>query len=232
MSSSGSISGYDGSTLQQVPAIYAWISADDQVFNQRVTVPGEGTFYVASRAYDNGDGTWDYEYAVQNLNSDRSGGGFSIDVPGGVSVTNLGFHDVDYHSGEPWDGTDWSSDVNATEVSWSTDSFGDNPNANALRWGTLYNFRFTADTPPTTGTGRLDLFKPGTPEFVSFGAIVPEAGEPCVADIDGSGAVDTDDLLELLAAWGPNGGPADLDNSGSVDVNDLLLLLEDWGCGS
>jgi hypothetical protein len=231
LSSSGAISGYDGSTVQQTPAIFAWLSADDQVFNNKVEVPDEGTFYVASRAYDNGDGTWDYEYAVQNLNSDRSGGGFAIDVPSGVNVTNLGFHDVDYHSGEPWDGTDWASAVNATEVSWSTDAYADNPNANALRWGTLYNFRFTADAPPVTGNGRLDLFKPGSPASVDFAAIVPE-GAPCDADIDGSGVVDTDDLLELLAAWGSGSGPADLNNSGNVDVMDLLLLLEDWGCGS
>ncbi len=52
----------------------------------------------------------------------------------------------------------------------------------------------------------------------------------CPADIDGSGAVGINDLLSLLAAWGPNPGhPADLDGSGAVGINDLLSLLAAWG---
>ena len=47
-------------------------------------------------------------------------------------------------------------------VSWSTETFDQNPDANALRWGTLYNFRFDADVPPTTGEARIGLFEPGT----------------------------------------------------------------------
>lgn len=54
--------------------------------------------------------------------------------------------------------------------------------------------------------------------------------EPCVADIDGNGAVDVTDLLDLLASWGPCGGcAADLDGSGTVDVTDLLAMLAAWG---
>ncbi|HRP62453.1 MAG TPA: S8 family serine peptidase [Phycisphaerales bacterium] len=52
----------------------------------------------------------------------------------------------------------------------------------------------------------------------------------CAGDLDNSGAVDVQDLLILLGAWGPcNGCAADLDNSGSVDVQDLLILLGAWG---
>lgn len=56
---------------------------------------------------------------------------------------------------------------------------------------------------------------------------------PCPGDIDGSGAVDFPDLLEMLAAWGtcPPGGPcaADLDLNGEVGFPDLLQLLTGWG---
>ncbi|MHC5024288.1 MAG: hypothetical protein ACYTGG_10335 [Planctomycetota bacterium] len=52
---------------------------------------------------------------------------------------------------------------------------------------------------------------------------------PCPADIDGSGAVGVNDLLAVLAAWGPGGGPADLDDDGIVGVTDLLLVLASWG---
>lgn len=53
----------------------------------------------------------------------------------------------------------------------------------------------------------------------------------CLADLDGSGTVDFNDLLVLLGAWGPCKAPCpqDLDGSGVVDFNDLLELLGAWG---
>lgn len=54
-------------------------------------------------------------------------------------------------------------------------------------------------------------------------------GEPCLADIDGSGSVDFGDILAILGAWGNAGGPEDLDGSGTVDFGDLLVVLGSWG---
>lgn len=52
----------------------------------------------------------------------------------------------------------------------------------------------------------------------------------CPADLTGDAAVDVGDLLDMLAAWGPNPGhPADLNADGTVNVADLLLLLTAWG---
>ncbi|HRQ74380.1 MAG TPA: S8 family serine peptidase [Phycisphaerales bacterium] len=53
----------------------------------------------------------------------------------------------------------------------------------------------------------------------------------CAADLNISGSVDVQDLLILLATWGPvpAGHPADLNGSGTVDVQDLLILLASWG---
>jgi hypothetical protein len=51
--------------------------------------------------------------------------------------------------------------------------------------------------------------------------------EPCPADFDGDGDVDTTDLLFLLGAWGtPNG---DVDGDGDTNTADLLALLAAWG---
>ena len=48
-------------------------------------------------------------------------------------------------------------------------------------------------------------------------------------DVDGNGVVDFNDLLAVLAAWGPCAGcPADFDGNGFVDFNDLLTLLANW----
>jgi photosystem II stability/assembly factor-like uncharacterized protein len=49
-------------------------------------------------------------------------------------------------------------------------------------------------------------------------------------DVDGDGIVGTNDLLAVIAAWGPcTGCPEDIDQSGSVDTTDLLSLIALWG---
>lgn len=59
---------------------------------------------------------------------------------------------------------------------------------------------------------------------------VCKPGNPCPADLDGSGTVNTTDLLILFANWGPNpGSPADLDGNGTVNTTDLLILFANWG---
>ncbi len=50
------------------------------------------------------------------------------------------------------------------------------------------------------------------------------------ADLNGDGAVDSNDLLLLMSAWGPCSGdcPADLNDDGMVAAMDLLILLSMW----
>ena len=158
--------GLAGTTQRCRPGIGAWGDTDPSVVEQEVQVPGEGLFIVAAQVRDLGGGVFGYEFAIQNLNSDRSMGSFTVDIGAGTTVTNIRFHDVDYHSGEPYDGTDWAGMYAAGLVSWATDDHGVNPNANALRWGTLYNYRFDADAPPGMTAVTLGLFKPGTPAAV------------------------------------------------------------------
>ena len=50
-----------------------------------------------------------------------------------------------------------------------------------------------------------------------------------LGDINGDGIVNVDDLLLVLAAWGPNPGhPADLNGDGVVNVEDLSIVLANW----
>ena len=53
-------------------------------------------------------------------------------------------------------------------------------------------------------------------------------GVPCPWDLNGSGSVETSDLLALFAQWGTD-GPADFDGSGAVGTADLLILFANWG---
>ena len=100
-----------------------------------------------------------YEYAVYNMNSDTSADGFVIDFPGVADFENVGFNDIDHHSGEPYDTSDWDIDANELTgtITWSAVDVG--ANSNALRWGTLFSFWFDSDLPPDVMSHRLDLFK-------------------------------------------------------------------------
>ena len=52
----------------------------------------------------------------------------------------------------------------------------------------------------------------------------------CNQDVDGDGIVGINDLLDLLAAWGPCVNcPEDIDGDGIVGITDLLDLLSAWG---
>jgi hypothetical protein len=65
-------------------------------------------------------------------------------------------------------------------------------------------------------------------EPASRAALLRAKSPEVPGDIDGDGAVNVQDLLLLLAAWGTADPDADLDGSGAVDVQDLLLLLSFW----
>ncbi|MHC5113175.1 MAG: hypothetical protein ACYTGP_01945 [Planctomycetota bacterium] len=227
----GAIVGFAAPSQTGKPGITAWNALDGQVRLEEVVLPEEGSFFVASRAYDNGDGTWDYEYAVQNFDVDRAAGAFTVPLPAGTIPSALGFHDVDYHSGEIWDGADWTTEVAGDAVRWETVPHAVNEQANALRWGTLYNFRFTAAAPPGNTAATIDLFKPGTPSTVT----VPIAGPiaVCAEDLNDNGVVDFADVLVLIGAWGPCPGcEEDLDGNGSVGFSDVLQVIGAWGpCG-
>jgi len=163
-------------TVDQEPAINAWQSADPQVQISKARVPGEGLFLVAARATNIGATFWHYEYAIENINSDRSGGSFTIPLPPQAVVQNIGFHDVDYHSGEPYSRADWTVSLANNEITWSTVPYAQNQNANALRWSTLYNFRFDVNVAPDATTAILGLFKPGLPATVNVQTQGPTLG--------------------------------------------------------
>ena len=55
-------------------------------------------------------------------------------------------------------------------ITWSTETFATNQNANAIRWGTLYNFRFDADQAPNPTNATVGFFKTGSPMMVAIGA--------------------------------------------------------------
>ena len=224
-----------GSTAQGQPAIMAWKVVHADVVTTNVDVTGDGRFIVGSRAIDNGNGTWRYEFAVQNLNSDRCGGSFSVPLPAGAVVTNVGFKSPKYLNGETYTNAPWTSSVTSSAVTWTCEA-NTNANANALRWSTIYSFRFTCNLAPTSGTSTLGLWKSatsGSPQTsVSATAQVP--ANPCrMGDLNCDGVVNGADLGTLLSSWGACAAPcaSDLDGNGVVNGADLGIQLAQWGTG-
>ena len=239
-------------TVAQQPGIFAWRAADPAV--TLVSVDHDDTpnpttgyknpdgspqrpagtafirsrFWVAAKVTNLNNGTWRYEYNVFNLNSDRSAGSFAFPIPDAGTVTNYTFRAPRWHSGEPYSNAAWTMNKSANMLTFSTQSFSTNPNANAIRWGTMFSFGFTSDVPPTTGTATLGLFKPGADETAptSLDAVnlpVPTPPPSCLADFNGDGSLDPDDLSDYIGCFftAPPCPQADINNDGTADPDDL-----------
>jgi hypothetical protein len=231
-------------TRQMVPGIQAWRDNDAAVtlVNAEYLDSSLGTstivarHIVGARATDIGGGQWHYEYAIYNVNSDRSGGSFSVPLPPGAVVTNVGFHAPLYHSGEVYDNTPWTAAVTTGAVTWTPAPYASDPtNANAIRWGTMYTFRFDANAPPLAGTVTLGLFKPGSPSSLAVDGIPVPGG--CYPNCDNSTSVpvlnvaDFTCFLQKFAAADPY---ANCDNSTSVpvlNVADFTCFLQKFASG-
>lgn len=180
-------------TQREMAAIKAWATCEGGVHEVDTHVPSEGLFHVAYKTTNLGGGTYHYEIAIHNMDSDRSGGSFSIPIPAGVSVTNIGFHDVAYHDGDGngsvnFSGTDWPGTLASGALTWACETQVQNNNANALRWGSTYNFRFDANAAPVAGTATLGLWKPGSPGSVSVAMDVPGGAPPFTSTCFGDGS--------------------------------------------
>jgi len=167
------------STMRMQPAIQFWAGTGATV-NQIEPVPGnDGIWFMGYKVTNPSAGVWHYEYALFNMNLDRSIQSFSVPLGSGVNVSNIGFHAPPQHPGWPHDGTlgdagyssmPWNQTQTANSLTWETETFAQNQNANAIRWGTLYNFRFDADQPPQSASATVGYFKTGSPMTVAIQA--------------------------------------------------------------
>jgi hypothetical protein len=157
------------STQRQKPAITAW-GATLVPIEPAPGLDGIGT--VGYKVTNPSTGVWHYEYAIYNQNLDRGIQSFGLPLGAPVTLTNVGFHAPPQQPAFANDGTfnsagysstPWSSVRNAGDFVWSTETFAQNQNANAIRWGTLYNFRFDANYPPRARRVTIGFFKTGAP---------------------------------------------------------------------
>ena len=148
--------------------------------NQIEPDPGnDGIWFMGYKVTNPSPGVWHYEYALYNENLDRAIQSFSVPLGLGANISNIGFHAPPQEPGWANDGTQnnqgysstpWDVTQTADSITWNTETFAQNQNANAIRWGTLYNFRFDADQPPQAGNATVGFFKTGSPMMVAIQA--------------------------------------------------------------
>ena len=168
-----------GSTVRTQASILAWTSTGATV-NQVEPAPGiDGIWFMGYKVTNPVSGVWHYEYALYNQNLDRAVQSFSVPLGVGANISNIGFHGPPQHPGWAHDGTlndagysrtPWTPAQTADAITWSCETFVQNQNANAIRWGTLYNFRFDADQPPQSVNATVGYFKTGAPMSVQIQA--------------------------------------------------------------
>jgi len=162
-----------GNTVRMAAAITAWPGA---TINPIEPAPGsDGRAFIAYKVTNPSAGVWHYEYAIYNENLDRAIQSFSVPLGCAITLSNLGFHAPPNHPGFANDGTlgglgfsnaPWTSSQTTDALSWSSETFILNQNANAIRWGTLYNFRFDSNKPPIAANATIGFFKTGAPVTV------------------------------------------------------------------
>ncbi len=172
------------STVRMEPAIQAW-AATGATVNEVEPDPGnDGIWFMGLKVTNPSAGLWHYEYALFNMNLDRAIQSFSVPLGPGANISNIDFHAPPQEPGWSNDGTfnnqgysstPWTVTQTSDSITWNTETFAQNQNANAIRWGTLYNFRFDADLPPQSINATVGFFKTGSPMTVAIQA--PFLGE-------------------------------------------------------
>jgi hypothetical protein len=170
-----------GSTVRMTPATGAWTGATSSTIEPEPGVDGRA--FVVYKVTGPVAGIWHYEYAIHNQNLDRSVQSFSVPLGCGITVSNTGFHAPPNHPGFANDGTvgsagfsnaAWTPNQILDSLTWNTETFAQNPNANAIRFGTLYNFRFDADRPPQAAMATVGFLKTGGPITVAIEGPAPD----------------------------------------------------------
>ncbi len=157
-------------TVRAKTAVSAWTGSTSNEIRPAPGVDGIGS--VAYKVTNPSPGVWHYEYAIYNQNLDRAIQSFGVPMGTGVTITNVGFHAPPQQPGSAADGTvgstgfsstAWTQTQTSGAMTWSSETVAQNPNANAIRWGTMYNFRFDSNRPPQNMNATVGFFKTGSP---------------------------------------------------------------------
>jgi len=177
------------------PAIDRWVSPTAPAPNSLNSEihSNEGHAKVAVKAVDLGNGSWRYDYAVENLDyaraviqapengpdprvvSNKGFDSFSVPIPAGSTVSATTFRNGSV------DGSGaWTAAVGSNSVTWTA---GGTP---TLDWGSMYSFSITVDASPLSsgrpqasprgnGAVTLHVAQSGSPAAYVVRSLVPTA---------------------------------------------------------
>ncbi|MGE3165468.1 MAG: hypothetical protein AB7O52_11225 [Planctomycetota bacterium] len=156
---------YSGGTVRQLPAITVWGNNGATLQDVFTGENPQGRLITGYNVVDNGNGTWTYNYSIYNLNSTRGVSSFEVPLPTGVTLSDIGFRDAEYHSGDTINGTDWNVTQAAGSITWDMVPVGGNVELhNFIRWGSAYSFWFTANAAPAAVVASFDLYLTSDPQ--------------------------------------------------------------------
>lgn len=118
-----------------------------------------------------------------------------------------------------------------THLASADDTFSVTPFAFSSAGGTMSAGPYTCTTSIGTVEGSATSKNGNLKVTGGFIYVAPYVYQPCDADVDGSGTVDTGDVGILLLLWGPTIPLfkfADLDRNGMIDSVDVGLVLLDF----
>ena len=115
-------------------------------------------------------------------------------------------------------------------VAWvGQQTYAENPNADALRWGTMRTFWFDADRPPAPGAATLRRSQDPTRSLAGTEA-APKGG--CAADRDHDRDPNSTDISAFLATWlaevTDESFRSDVNGDHVVNSADIAAFLAVW----
>lgn len=170
--------------FEQGPAISEWVGEDREPMadHQRVVVPSakpdepypdnmpQGHLRLLVRVHDQEDGTYRYNYALQNYDFERGITEFHIPLDAGMTVSDTYFGGV----GEI---DDWDVEIGADGVTFTA------PEGQFQPWFTLYNFEVEVDSAPVTGELLLGLGNDAVMDEMPVTIMAPATGGEVVPEI-------------------------------------------------
>ncbi|WP_395374723.1 hypothetical protein [Marinicella sp. W31] len=125
-------------------------------------VTSQGHLTVAVKVSDEGNGTFRYNYMVENFDFDPRLNEYNIGLPDSNTFTNFVFADIDSDSNNDWTATHANGVLNIAA-----------PVDNEQHWGKLFSFSFTTDAPPTPGILKLGSSSAANSEITASSLLVP-----------------------------------------------------------
>ncbi|MCB9473974.1 MAG: proprotein convertase P-domain-containing protein [Candidatus Delongbacteria bacterium] len=226
MSGSGTLPNYG-------PALDAWggqttlVAQQIPVIHENMGGAGDspdGRAYLSTKNWDNGNGTWHYEYVIYNLDMQRKIDEFSIPVSAGTTIGN-----IDFHAPLQFDAQPYQSAANSpyTNDAWSSSQSGGfltfATTSNPIRWGVAYSFGFDCNQPPAATSVLVGLYEAGSPSSIDASTTGPAQGP---ADCNNNSVPDDVDIdngtsLDCNSNGVPDECEPDCNNNGIPDGCDI-----------